>query len=122
MPELQAKTVNPSTVVQTVKPDSGYDGLSQVTVNAIKYNTPENLQLTYNFYGGKASNGVEKAGGNLQFYTYDYTKVISSNVSTLPAGTILQPNTTVTVTVPEKTQSVGNGGTINTNVNIVLGK
>ena len=34
--DLQSKTVNPSTSQQVVRPDTGKDGLSQVTVNAMK--------------------------------------------------------------------------------------
>lgn len=49
--DLQSKTVNPSTSQQVVKPDTGKDGLSQVTVNAMKLqsksNTPEFLPTTY---------------------------------------------------------------------------
>lgn len=38
----QSKTVSPATSSQTVLPDSGYDYLSQVTVNAISYVETDN--------------------------------------------------------------------------------
>lgn len=38
----QAKTVTPSTEIQSVLPDDGYNYLSQVTVNAIPYTESEN--------------------------------------------------------------------------------
>ena len=44
-PLLQSKTVSPSTATQTITPDSGYDGLSQVVVNAI---SPTKGAQTYN--------------------------------------------------------------------------
>lgn len=37
--ELQSKTVKSTTNTQTVKPDTGYDGISSITVNPIKLQT-----------------------------------------------------------------------------------
>ena len=40
--KAQAKTATPYTTQQTVLPDSGYDYLSQVTVEAIAYEETDN--------------------------------------------------------------------------------
>jgi hypothetical protein len=45
-PELQDKTVTPTTSVQTVKADSGYDGLDTVTVNAMPTAARANTTIT----------------------------------------------------------------------------
>lgn len=53
-PTLQSKTATPTTSQQVVQPDSGYDGLSQVTVNAIpsQYIVPSgNKAITANGTG-----------------------------------------------------------------------
>lgn len=56
IPNLQAKTVNPSTSQQTVAPDQGKDGLSSVTVNAVTNAIDANIQA------GNIKNGVSILG------------------------------------------------------------
>ena len=65
-PSLQSKSVSPSTSQQVVSPDSGYDGLSQVTVAAIqtqtKSCTPSATQQEITPASGKYLTKVTVAG------------------------------------------------------------
>lgn len=64
-PKLQSKSATPKTTSQTIKPDSGYDGLSQVTISAVTSSIDSNITSS-NIKSGVSILGVTgtlEAGG-----------------------------------------------------------
>ena len=59
--ELQSKVVTPGKIAQIIKPDSGYDGLSQVTVNGDADLVPGNIKSGVNIFG--VDGNYEGSGG-----------------------------------------------------------
>ena len=72
-PKLQSKTVSPSTSSQTVKPDSSYNGLSQVTVNAMPS-------------GNCTISGGALSGGSAVTPTVTLSNGSDTNMSNITAG------------------------------------
>ena len=77
-PTLQSKNVTPSTSAQTVTPDSGYDGLSQVTVGAVQVQEKSVTPST------SAQTVTPDAGKYLSKVTVG---AVSPTAVTVPAGT-----------------------------------
>ena len=89
-PKLQTKTVTPTKSQQNVSPDSGYDGLSGVTVNAI----PDNYVIptgTVNI----TANGTHDVSGKASVVV-----AVPSSQPTLNAPTIAINDKTLTITNP----------------------
>lgn len=95
-PQYQSKTVTPTTSQQVVTPDSGYDALDQVTVNAIpsEYIIPSgNLAITQNGNNidvaqyATVSVNVSGGGGSVQ---YDTKTATASNYPTSLAFTSMK--------------------------------
>jgi hypothetical protein len=82
-PILQQKTVSPATTAISVKPDGGYDGLSEVIVNAMAAATQATPSISVSSSGLITASSTQEAG-----YVAAGTKSSTKQLTTKAAATI----------------------------------
>ena len=84
-PTLQAKTVTPTATEQVIAPDSGYDGLSQVTVSGDSNLIADNIKSGVSIFGITGTLADAASDNNCEAYAID---AANPTVSFKTTGTI----------------------------------